>query len=173
MMGKRQLKKGFTLAETMVTVFVVSVGVLGAYYAIQRTTQVVVRAHNQLIASYLSQEGIEIIKNIRDTNFLEMHANPSDTSNHWDDGLADGAYEADYTVTNQVDPLLMPYAGRSLKYDATLGYNYSSGEDTKFTRKLEIVSCGSDCKTIIVTVFWKEGGKTFNVQTIEEIYNWL
>lgn len=62
--------KSFTLIEVVVAIFLISLGTLGSFSLIQRTVSFTAITSSQLAASYLAQEGIEVIRNIRDTNWI-------------------------------------------------------------------------------------------------------
>ena len=63
-------KNGFTLLETLVTIVVISVGVLGSINLINNSFGLATIAKNKLIAADLAQEGFELVRNIRDVNYL-------------------------------------------------------------------------------------------------------
>ena len=83
--------KGFTLIEIVVAIFLLTVGTMGAFSLIQQTIAFTSIASAQLAATYLAQEGIETIRNIRDSNFL--------ANSTWDNGLA----SSDWQVVNFLD----------------------------------------------------------------------
>ena len=62
--------KSFTLIEVTVAVFLVTVGIGGVYALIQRTTAFTPVVSARLTAAYLTQEGIEMVRNKRDSNWL-------------------------------------------------------------------------------------------------------
>src|SRR3989344_7333201 len=78
--------KGFTLIEATLATFILVVGVLGVFSAIQIITRFTSEVSLRLQATYLAQEGIESIRNIRDANWLA--ASPWDNGitldHHWD-----------------------------------------------------------------------------------------
>jgi len=63
-------RKGFTLIEMLVVVFVIGIGLIGAmsFFNINLNNQF--EAKNELIAAGLAQEGLELVRNIRDYNIL-------------------------------------------------------------------------------------------------------
>ena len=71
--------KSFTLIEVVVAMFLLTVGTVGTFSLMQKSIIFTSISSSRLVASYLAQEGIEIIRNIRDTNYLEGSA--------WDDGI--------------------------------------------------------------------------------------
>lgn len=72
--------KGFTILELMITIVVVSIGILGAYSVIQDIFSSTSKVSYSLTATYLAQEGIELVRNGRDTNWIGGAIN-------WYDGL--------------------------------------------------------------------------------------
>ena len=61
-------KQGFTLIETMVALAIFSVSVVSLIVMTSQGVANVSLAKNKLIASYLAQEGIEVVRNNRDSN---------------------------------------------------------------------------------------------------------
>ena len=165
------MRQGFTLMEAIVAIFVITAGIVGVLSLVTQTISSAIVSEDKLIAAYLAQEGIEIIRNIRDTNWIEAET----YFNDWNEGLTgcSGGCEADYTTSSILDPTLPSYnGGRFLKIDGGF-YNYTSGTDTKFKRKITIGSGPiADSLNVKVEVFWQEKGKTFNVPAQENLYNW-
>ncbi len=83
--------KGFTIIELVVSIFVLSIAVIGIFNALSVVMILTSDSSDRLTATYLSQEGMEIVRNIRDTNWLDMNAcaiAPSNTCPaSWVDGL--------------------------------------------------------------------------------------
>src|SRR3989344_8733782 len=88
--GANKKRKGFTLIEVVMAVFLLSFGVLAAFTVIQRTVGFTSGVSSRLTATYLAQESIENIRNIRDSNWLEQRYNPLIA---WDDGISTGSWE--------------------------------------------------------------------------------
>ena len=150
--------KSFTLIEVLLSLFLIANGALGAFALLQRNLAFSSITSARLQASYLCQEGIEIIKNIRDTNWLERK--------NWSEGLGAGDWEADYN-----DQALTSFANRYLKTDGGF-YNYDSGSNTKFIRKITISPDGPDILKILVEVSWQERGRSHQVSAQANLYNW-
>lgn len=83
-----QFKEGFSLIEILSVLFVISMALLGIVSLINQNIQVQNINKNNLIASSLAQEGIELIRNVRDTNWL--------SGKDFDYYLSDGTYRIDY-----------------------------------------------------------------------------
>jgi Tfp pilus assembly protein PilV len=156
---------GFTLLEVIFALFVMTIAILGVFSLVQQTTGFLPLVRDKFVASYLAQEGIEIVRNIRDTNRLQR--------NPWNQGLNDGALdcsggcEADYQSAS-----LSVWQSRFLKIDPTNKfYNYSSGDNTKFRRKITATSSGVDILMISINVSWTEKDRSHEVSVIEHLYN--
>lgn len=63
-------KNAFTILEVILAIFILTVAVFASFSLIQQTVVGVSLNQSKLIAYYLSQEGVEIVRNIRDTNWL-------------------------------------------------------------------------------------------------------
>lgn len=84
------LSKGFTLIETTLATFILSVGVLGVFGVIQMVSSFISGVSSKLEAVYLAQEGIENIRNIRDSNWLKQRSVPATL---WDQGITTTGWE--------------------------------------------------------------------------------
>ncbi len=171
--------KGFTILEIIFAIFIVLIGILASYTVVQQIMGYTSIASSRLVAAYLSQEGIEIIRNIRDTNWIQTGAGFSEL---WDGGLPGGNYQADYRTTTFAgtgqDPCSGIYnclaygSGDYLKIDSNGFYNYSSGTTTKYKRKITSDGSVNDILKVSVEVNWTEKGNPYTVTAQENLYNW-
>lgn len=156
--------RGFTLLEMIIVIFVILVGLIGPLSLITQTVNLTTDSSSRLIAAYLGQEGIEIVRNIRDGNWLEQR---TATTTPWNDGLAAGDWEADYN-----DNSLISYAGRNLRINGGL-YNYDLvGTETKFKRKITITPEGDDILKVSIQIQWEDRGRNYQMTVQENLYNW-
>lgn len=149
---------GFTLLETIVALAVILAAVVGPITLITRSIFNFSFAKNKLIANNLAQEGLELMRLVRDNNVLcdslngppvwRWNRNPDDSEN-----LTDTEREADASETHAIScgsatlhsPKLNQFAGTALKYDnnpssPTFGlYNYVTGDATPFVRSISIL----------------------------------
>ena len=177
----RQLENGFTLLEVIVAVSVITIGTMGVFTVISNTLSANKVNAPRLTAAYLAQEGLEIVRNIRDGNWLEGRSLPSPESTPipWNDGIGAGEWEADYASQGLVDD----YDGDYLNVDDANGlYSYSSGVPTKIKRKITISDVidlttppdgKADVFTVSVLVECEIAGKTYPLSAKEKLYNWL
>ena len=63
---------GFTLIEILIAILIFSLGLIAAFTLISTATALSTRSKQEIIATNLLREQIEIVKNIRDTNFLAL-----------------------------------------------------------------------------------------------------
>ena len=165
--------EGFTLIEMTITIFIVSIGLLGVYGVFARFVSQISLASSRLTAVYLAQEGIEITRNIRDNNLLEGE----DYSRGLDDcDTDDGKFcEIDYDDA-ALTTYLNSYEGTFLNIDSNNYYSYNSTlNPTKFKRKINMkifqIMAGeaNDEVKVSVSVQWEEKGKNYNI-AIQEIF---
>lgn len=170
--------RSFTLLEVILAITVLTLAVGGSFVLISQTIASVSVVQSKLIASYLAQEGIEIVKNIRDTNWLKLQP--------WDQSLEEGDYEVDYLTTLLPDSLfcspVCQYGHlRFLNIDENGFYSYSFGDPTIFKRKITISDKidlddppdeEMDKLKVSVEVLWAERGKMHSITSMEYLYNW-
>jgi len=181
------MNKGFTIIELVISIFVLSVGIVGVYSAFSVMIILTGNTSNRLIANYLAQEGVELVVNARAQNWINSSpswlTNLSENCNNW------VGCEADYTTTGVFDS----YDAAYLYIDTNGFYSYNSarGKQTKFMRKI-VVSCldatgtpDASCAStdymakISVTVYWDQKKNILNpagdpglVTAEEYLYNW-
>ena len=151
---------GFTLIETIVAVGVITIGLISALALITNSLFYVSNINDRLIAANLVAEGLEVVRNIRDNNWLQ--------SLPWNNGLANGDYQTSY---NSI--ALSPYTGNPLLLDSGSGfYNYSSGANTIYVRKISIANISSYEIRVISTVTWQRRGVIYSNSAEDHLFNW-
>lgn len=170
---------GFTLVEVMTALTIIMVGIVGVYGLINQTLSASKTASMQLTAAYLGKEGIEIVRNIRDSNYLKsLNGEPGYNQEHsWMSGLASsGSPEnvncstgcgADYSMQT----LNLGYANTPLKFNGSF-YNYSTGVETPYKRIITVNHSGVDILEVTVRVDWTEHGRSRSMEVLENLYNW-
>jgi type II secretory pathway pseudopilin PulG len=163
-LNKRKLT-GFTLLEIIIAIFFVTMGMGGAFTVIQKSFSILSLSGSRLVAANLAQEGIEVVRNIRDTNWLETQ--------NWDSGLNTGDWEVQY---NEGDGNLTVWADLYLNIDEDGFYSYKTSgtyTPTKFKRKITINKITADSMKITVDVIWKErAGKEYTYTAHHLLYDW-
>jgi len=166
-MFNKRYQKAFTLLEVIVAITVLTIAVGGSFALIQQTMVAASLNQSKLTAYYLAQEGIELVRNIRDSNWLEQRANPTVL---WKEGLGAGDWEADFNDSGLVQPFVGE--GRFLNVGSEGFYTYSGESSTPFKRKITIAEMGSNALEVTVQVLWSERGRDHQVEVKEHIYNW-
>ena len=122
---------------------------------------------SKIIAISLSQEGLEIVRNIRDNNWLAGKR----TSLNWWDGLGDNSFPMDYLAQYNISNLLS-YSITPLRINNGF-YQYDSGSNTLFYRKITIERINDNQLRIISEVTWSERGRNQIISAETRLYNWL
>ena len=158
---KLKKKNGFTFIELIITVFVFITGVLGTFLLSQNfifNTQISV---SRLTASYLAQEGIETIRNIRDTNYLTK-------GRAWDKDIAAGSdFRLDYRSSVFPDAT----CGAYLQHNGNF-YICSADSSGKFQRQITIEKPAPDKMVVSVEVSWSQQGSRHQVVVQTELRKW-
>ena len=180
---------GFTLIEVLASTFLLTVGAGAALVAVNQTSAFTQVTSSRLAAIYLAQEGIEIVKNIRDTNFLKINKGIAGITWSGDLCLASPCnWEADYTTTSFINDCSSStshnchaYGGDKLNFDGGF-YKYSAaGQQSLFKRKITISDMEDldtppdgmpDKMKIQALVSWTERGRSHEVIVQEIFYKW-
>lgn len=159
--------KGFSLIEVITAIFVLTVGIGGAFSLIYQTLSAVYTVRSELTASFLAQEGVEIVKNLRDNSWLESRAA---TSTNWMSHLSETGgsnYELDYSTQG-----LSQTGSNHMKIDSNGLFNYTSGDQTSFTRSISLTNISTSTVKVVVDVGWQAAGKSRSLEVVENITNW-
>ena len=147
-------RRGFSLVEVLVTLFVLSIGLVAISTLMTGNIKSSENAKNQIIASQLAQEGIELVRNLKDNNstFTGEVSSGADYSIDYTSN-----YAAFKSSNNPSD------ATKKLYLDTNNFYsNSNSAQATKFFRKIkiEITTDASSKKTATATsyVTWNNSG---------------
>jgi len=161
--------KGFTIIEVVITISILSVGIISTYNAFYSIMNVADNMSDRLTAAYLAAEGFDIVKNIRDTNFIEGRSFSTDLL------VCSTGCQADYkagTPAEQIANQLKVYSGSFLKINADGLYGYDAGTDTKFKRKITITQVTTDQLQVDSQVLWNYNGNNYSVTSSGYLYNW-
>lgn len=151
---------GFTLFETIVAVGLILVGLVAALALITTSLFYVSNVQDRLITANLAAEGIEIVRNIRDSNWLRGVS--------WNSGLTNGDYQAVYDST-----ALFAYSGQPFLFNSTANlYGYASGAATTYVRKISITSISANEIRVVSTVTWQGRGVSYNSSAEDRLLNW-
>lgn len=186
-------KRGFTLLETLVAVAILALAVSGPIYVANRVLVAAQVAKEQLTASYLAQEGVEYMRNMRDHEFLAAYASGSQTASEdaWThftagDSSHTGAITRCIAAPCSLDPARPMGFGAlaSIRNCATTCPLYviastgqytlaSSGATlTPYTRKISATIVSSNDVRITSTVTWSNRGNPYTVTVTSHLTPW-
>ncbi len=162
-------QRGFTLIETLVAITVLLMAVAAPLTLGSQGLTASRIARDQVVGTYLIQEGIEYIRNTRDTNIL--------SGDDWllgIDACLDGLCVID-VPQNEVESCGKECGPMSYNEETGL-YGYGSGSDwkeTKFTRDITIEESISGIEMhVVVSVSWYDGLISRSVEADEYLLNW-
>jgi len=157
--------KAFTLMEIIVAIAVIVTALIGSVALISFSVSSTRASRSGIIAEGLTQEGLEIVRNIRDNNWLNFKRKASD----WRDDLGEGEYRVQYNVGN-----LLFFDSLALKMDSNGFYQYDTGTDTQFFRKITLDYMGTDNQIKATSeVTWTESSRQNSIKAELILYNWL
>jgi len=165
----KQLKnrKGYLMVEVVFAIFIVSLA-LTAMVAVFSSLYKIKRQENyHAIASGLAQEGVELVRNIRDNNWKGTSTNAFNLP-----FPVSGYYWMDYNdpaPTNCISFAVC--AGTMMVQDAYGFYGYGGGTTTPFYRVIQIAVSG-DSAVVTSTVGWNVNGQNQQLQVDDTLWAW-
>lgn len=192
---RQLLRTGFTLIEVMAAVAVLSIGLVGGLTVITKNLSAMYSGADRIIAANLAVEGIELVRNVRDTNWLT-------TGNDWDEEIKGSGNEEFVKIFfgNQANDNINPKPGNGTfeeEIDNCIGdgnckiYFYTNGllkyygDDfggsegiytrggfTGFYRLIHIDNLPGSSIKVSSVVRWSEGSQNKYLTVEETLYNW-
>lgn len=163
-------QKGFGIIETLVAIFLISVGLLAILGLSNSAIQSANYLRMKLVASFLAQEGIETIRFMREAkpswNDWEWYAKPV--------GSAPQNYRVQYDDNNwEEDIANRAFADTPLKISSSGAYQYSSGTNSPFYRKITLSKPrNGDEVQIDVEVKWQDRTGWQYIRAEDLLWNW-
>jgi len=188
MTKKADLKRGFTLIESLLAIGVLIVGILSAFILVVRSLSNIPLIQSRLVAANLAQEGIELVRQKRDTNNLigvdwktgfDLSCICSDDPNVvLDSGC--------YYMTDTENRTLSRYSGEYLRLEEvsknSWKYNYNpSGTEYPYfiQRKIEIcfvprnLDGGFNEMRVKAFLYWKVKKNNFSLIVEDHLFNYF
>ena len=175
-MTKQVHQKGFTIAELMVVVFIISIAMvplISALTAISVTTKDV---ENSIIANFLLKEAMDITRNLRDTDFASHLGDSNHGFGCFGNCIGpaptppavspDGYYTVNWNSTRLTRILSKNDPSITLKIDSDGMYNHTTGTNSFFSRVIGIKTMPQSGMLfpfvelrVIATVSWSDENK--------------
>lgn len=159
-------RRGFTLVETLVAISVLIIAVVGPITLIGNALHNLYYAKDEMVAIHLAQEGIEVVREVRDGNMLNG-------SISWDSLITAG----NYIINVDSDTPVVAYGGgaypQPVYVDAQGIYTQSAGTPTPYSRIVTTsnVDIGRQIK-VSSTVTWTTGGQIGTITATDYLFKW-
>jgi len=155
-------QKGFTLIGVITTLFIVTIGLVGVISLANMSLKSATTSKMRLIAAGLAQEGIEVIRDIRRAN-----SDATGWSNWYNAIVNDNylvQYDKDYLISFSDTTLL--------KIDAQGFYQYDSGNDSPFYRRINFNKISSNELQLTVEIKWYLRGQWSYLTVEDRLWDW-
>ncbi|MFM7087939.1 MAG: prepilin-type N-terminal cleavage/methylation domain-containing protein [Candidatus Paceibacterota bacterium] len=188
-LNKKNIQKGFTLVESLVAILIFSISVTTMLVFLGGGISEIDYVKRKVVANYLAQEGMEYIRNMRDTHMLY-----TTTGTGWPDFVtqmqacdatfsSDGCYYDPTVLFSYAPPqeiIQTPVIGCTgecprLRYNPnTLEYDYNlASEETSYVRTITVsVLPGQEEMYVYSKVKWNIKGQEYEVSFGGNLFNW-
>ncbi|MFH1523315.1 MAG: hypothetical protein ABIE43_05905 [Patescibacteria group bacterium] len=159
---------GFSILEVIIAIFIITMGLIGVLSLIVQNVQVQYINKNNLIASQLAQEGLELTRNVRDKSWL-------DPSNPWVfTGIAEPDDFKTFTIDfiGITDGVIISDAAAELIINNDF-YVHGLGEKTNFSRIIETTNDYTNSFIAVSSIVqWGERGQFHQYIADTVLYDW-
>ncbi|KKR43685.1 MAG: hypothetical protein UU10_C0015G0025 [Parcubacteria group bacterium GW2011_GWF1_40_6] len=170
----KKTNKAFTLVETLVAISIFTVSMLGLMAVLSQGISDTNYAKRKIIAEYLAQEGIEYVRNMRDTYVLYT------IPGGWDAFKPKLSPCGSTSECGFDNTLLSPdvfvcatHDEQCKLYEDNGNYNTNSlGDDSGFVRTIHTDRISDDEIKVFSTVSWMQGSGERSVTFSENLFNW-
>ena len=157
---------GFSLIGVIVSIFIVSIGLMASLSLANISLKSSAVGEMRLIASGLAQEGVEIIRDIRRSN-----SNWIDWEWYGNNGAIATSTVQDYRVQYDNSSLLS-FSETPLRIDNDGFYQYDSGNNTAFYRKMTLTKVSYQEVKVLVEIKWQLKGNWYFLIVEDHLWNW-
>lgn len=178
-MNNKNIMKGFTLLEVIIAITIIVVALVALLTLVVFTISSSSISASRLLAANLAQEGMELVRGIRDTNWLQ----PPDAWDYKISGTSGTPGEQAGTIDyDDIDQLTQYF---SLPVDVeTCGSNcqlyfqngfYShnpAGNPVPFYRLIRLYRPSAEQIEVVSQVKWIERGRSHTLETTSYLYEW-
>lgn len=156
---------GFTLLEVIVAIFLILTGLIAILTLINYSLGTAKASEMRVVASFLAQEGIEVVRYTR-----EVNSNWGD----WYNSFATGTPVSFLVQYNDQSLIRNFVADAPLILDNNGYYQYDdvSGKITPFYRKVTLTKLGANEVKVLVEVKWKDKTGWKYLLAEDRLWNW-
>ena len=163
-------RPAFTIVEIIVVLLVVAVGLVGILSLITQNIQNQSYDKNSLIANHLAQEGVELVRRVRDSNWkanVAFNTNLAATIGQTYNYYMDYQDALPLAHTGGATELVLNQDGNGFYQDAAKGGNASI-----FSRLLTIKLLDADSLQVDAILTWSDHGHNFSYDLQTLLYDW-
>lgn len=163
-----QKNNGFTIIETLVAVAILMISIAGPLTIAHKGLLTAIQARDQVTASYLAQDAMEYVKNLRDNNKIATRL--------WLTGFESCNSEANRCGVDTLNgPIFQCRTSPCVLYKDNSGYSHTRAGNTQFTRYFYFLPNSSNTAeaTLVVEVTWDSGTIKNLVSYKSEIFDVL
>ncbi len=159
-------RPAFSIIEIMAVLLIVSLAMIGVANLAVQSIQAQTINRGSIIAYQLAQEGIEIVRQIRDTNWMQ--------GNNWKDGLDSGSYCVDYLspvlrVASSLNDCPLYFTDDNWYYSPALAASNSKRSNFK---RLVSIDAATSSASVRATITWNDRNNVFTYEVETELYDW-
>ncbi len=185
--NKIKKQKGFTLLETLVAIFILTLAITGPIYISSLSLRNTIESRDIVSAQYLAEEVVEVVKNNMDTNSLKNTAEDYDFLSFISSCVRDTTTPAalchittlttgntisySFSLCNEgICPNMLFDPEKKVIYGESDGSNQTY---SKFIREFYIVKnlTNQDEAEIVVNIKWENTGKNKKYTLKKSLYN--
>jgi prepilin-type N-terminal cleavage/methylation domain-containing protein len=157
--------KGFTIIESLIALLVLSLSLAPIIAMTTLSSSIGQLIENNLVGSMLAQEGIEIIRAMRDTNWLNNQLFDYGLVGTWLVESDTGPSKSPISASINDNPFLKTDPDTNL-------YNYTTGDETIFKRLVTVTKISEKELKVISSVEYQNrfGAKTITVE--DHFFDW-
>jgi Tfp pilus assembly protein PilV len=148
---KNKKYQGFSFIDSILAIFILSVGIITVLELMSSSIRVSLEAKNYNIAVSLAQEGAELVRNVRDNSWSSFSSLISGSKSNCKIDINSSSI-SDCNNGNSV-------SNRRLYLDSNGFYTHTAGSGTRFYRKIGLSKNGNDEYEVTSMVIW--GGNSF------------
>ena len=162
-------KSAFSIIEIIVVLFIISIGLIGILSLIVQNIQSQSYNQGNLIAYQLSQEGVELIRRVRDTNWNSLQDFNTDLA------PAIGTVHEYYMDFDDSLPTeIFDGTPRELNIDANGFYVYDVASDPSgFSRLIKVELLDDTRMRVESGVYWNDSKRDYSYVVETLLYDWF
>lgn len=165
---KKNNKRGFTLMEVVIILFISTVGVAASLSLALKSAYFQSVQKDLLGVVFLTNEGLELMTNFRDTNMI-IGNDYNDWTGFGSAGVGENFYKVDYytllaTSTEDID-------SSALQQDEIGFYVHNTSTDSIFKRMITTRAETSASTTIESWIKWSRRGEDYNYKLETVLYD--